>query len=180
MLPLIALVLFIAGLILLWQSGRRKKALGLPSGRITYADTSRWGPVEEPLFHRSLGLTGRPDYLVRQGEQYIPVEVKSSRISGSPYDSHIYQLAAYCLLVENAFGTRPAYGILHYPNRTFAIDFTPQLEDALLDLLEEMRSQDREAEIHRSHESAARCLRCGYRSTCEEALHHYHQNIFKL
>ena len=115
-------------------------------------------------------MAGKPDYLVQQGDQFIPVEVKSSRIGSAPYDAHIFQLAAYCLLVESTYQKRPAYGILHYPNRTFAIDYTIEMESALLDLLEEMRAQDRRKEIHRSHDSPARCSRCGYRSICDQAL----------
>ncbi len=167
---ILSIVLFIIALILLWQARRRQKEIGLPAGRVIYADTSRWGAVEEPLYNAQLGLAGKPDYLIQQGDQFIPVEVKSSRVGSAPYDAHIFQLAAYCLLVESTYQERPAYGILHYPNRTFAIDYTIELETALLDLLEEIRDQDRRKEIQRSHDSPARCNRCGYRSICEQAL----------
>jgi CRISPR-associated exonuclease Cas4 len=169
MLPL-SILLFIVALILLWQARRRQKEIGLPAGRVIYSDTRRWGAVEEPLYNNRLGLAGKPDYLVQQGDQIIPVEVKSSRIGSAPYDAHIFQLAAYCLLVESTYQKRPAYGILHYPNRTYAIDYTIELEAALLDLLEEMRGQDRRKEIQRSHDSPARCIRCGYHSICDQTL----------
>lgn len=174
--PLLVLVgvLFILALALLWQARRRTRQLGLPAGRVIYADTGDWRPPEEPLYDRTLALTGRPDYLVRVQGAVVPVEVKSTRVSQSPYDSHIFQLAAYCLLVERTFGQRPPYGILHYPNRTFAVDYTPELEQALLDLLEEMRADERALERHkevdRSHDSRARCRSCGFRSACDQAL----------
>ena len=66
-----------------------------------------------------LGLVGKPDYLVESAGQLIPVEVKSTRNSNAPYDAHIFQLAAYCLLVQRQLGKRPPYGILHYANRTY-------------------------------------------------------------
>ena len=169
MLPL-SILLLLSALVLLWVAARRRKAAGLPAGRIIYADTASWGPVEEPLYDSALGLTGRPDYIVQQGEQWIPVEVKSSRVTQAPYDAHIYQLAAYCLLVQRAYGQRPPYGILHYPNRTFAIDYTPELESTLLDLLEEMRAQEHRKDVSRSHEIAARCTGCGFRSICDQKL----------
>lgn len=169
--PYFILFLFIAGLALLWLATRKQKSAGLPAGRIIYTDTRGWGPVEEPLYDRSLALVGKPDYLVQQAGQIIPVEVKSSRVAEAPYDAHIFQLAAYCLLVERAYGKRPSHGLLHYTNRTFAIDYTPRLEAALLSLLDEMREADRRKELHRSHEAPARCRSCGYRSTCEQALH---------
>ena len=166
----IAVVCFLLGIALFWQSSRQRKASGLPGGRIIYADTSRWEPLQEALYDPRLGLAGKPDYLVKEGEQVIPVEVKSSRVAHSPYDSHIFQLAAYCLLVGQVYGVRPRNGILHYPTRTFKIDFTAQLERAALELLAEMRSQDTRKEVHRSHDSPSRCLACGYRSRCDQKL----------
>ncbi len=165
-----AFLLFIAGLALLWYSNRQRQATGLPGGRVIYSDTHKWGAVSEPLYDPELGLTGKPDYLVEQGGKIIPVEVKSSPALEGPYDSHIYQVAAYCRLVQRTHGKRPPYGILHYPNRTYAIDYTPALEAALTVILQEIRSQDRASEVDRSHDSAARCSGCGYRAICDQRL----------
>lgn len=167
---IIAAVLFITAVALLLITTRGQKSIGLPTGRVIYADTRTWGKVEQPLFDAELGLVGKPDYLVETGGQIIPVEVKSTHVSAAPYDAHIFQLAAYCLLVQRHFGKRPAYGILHYPNRTFAVDYTPQLESDLLVLLDEIHSHDKHKEAPRSHDSAARCSRCGYRSICDQRL----------
>lgn len=169
--PILALVLILVALILFWQAARQRKASGLPGGRIIYTDTRQWGAVEKPLYDPALNLTGKPDYLVMQSNgQIIPVEVKTGRSPAAPYDSHIYQLAVYCLLVDRSMGKRPAYGILHYPGRTFAIDYTQTLESSLLDTLAEMRQQDRRGEADRSHDQPARCVRCGYRSICDQCL----------
>jgi CRISPR-associated exonuclease Cas4 len=169
--PILALLLVLIALFLFWQAGRQRKASGLPGGRIIYADTRQWGAVEKPLYDPVLNLAGKPDYLVMQSNgQIIPVEVKTGRSPAAPFDSHIYQLAAYCLLVERSLGKRPAYGILHYPGRTFAIDYTQALESALLDTLAEMRQQERRSEVDRSHDQPARCARCGYRAICDQRL----------
>jgi CRISPR-associated exonuclease Cas4 len=166
----LALILFLLALYLLWHSWRQQKTLGLPAGRVIYTDTRAWGAVEQALYDAELGLTGKPDYLVEQANQVIPVEVKSGRVSSAPYDAHIFQLATYCLLVQRCMGKRPPYGILHYPNRTFAIDYTPELEKVLLNLLDEMRAQERRKEIQRSHDSKARCTSCGFRDICDQKL----------
>src|SRR5512139_2673486 len=147
----LALGLLLVAFLFFWISGRQRKAAGLPAGRVIYTDTRGWGKLEQPLFHQALGLTGKPDYLVQQKGQIIPVEVKSSRAPEAPYDSHIYQLASYCLLVQKAYGKRPPYGIIHYPNRDFAVDYTPALENALLEVLAEMRRDERRAEVNCSH-----------------------------
>jgi CRISPR-associated exonuclease Cas4 len=162
--------LFLLFLVLLWQSGRAQKATGLPGGRVIYTDTRAWGKVEKPLYDAALGLTGKPDYLVEQKGRTIPVEVKSGRAPAAPYDSHIYQLAAYCLLVEKTTGGRPPYGIIHYENRDFAVDYTHELESALLDILAEIRRDERKDDVPRSHESSARCAKCGFRNVCEQKL----------
>jgi CRISPR-associated exonuclease Cas4 len=166
----LAVLLFLLGLILLFQATRKRHATGLPGGQIIYTDTSKWDPVEKPLFDALIGLSGKPDYLVRQDNAIIPVEVKSSKIAETPYDSHIYQLAAYCRLVETAYKVRPAYGILHYPNRTFRIDYTADLENEMIDLLFDIRSQANRKDVRRSHDNSRRCVRCGYRSNCEQSL----------
>jgi CRISPR-associated exonuclease Cas4 len=166
----IALLLFLLALLFFWQSSRQRREAGLPGGRLIYTDTRGWGKLERPLYDSALGLTGKPDYLIRQKDEIIPVEVKSGRAPEVPYDSHIYQLAAYCLLVERTYGRRPAHGIIHYNDRDFAVDFTDELESSLLDLLAEMRRDEARPEVPRSHEQPARCARCGFRKACDQAL----------
>ena len=167
----LSLFLLLLALFLLWRSSRQQKDAGLPGGRVIYTDTRAWGaPLEQPLFSKELGLTGKPDYLVEQKGGIIPVEVKSGRAPESPYDSHIYQLAAYCLLVEKTYGKRPPYGIIHYPSRAFAVDYTPALESSLLDLLADIRRDETRAEVNCSHAEPARCRKCGFRNVCEQKL----------
>ncbi|MCL4529626.1 MAG: Dna2/Cas4 domain-containing protein [Chloroflexi bacterium] len=166
----LALFLIFLAILFFWQSNRQWRQAGLPGGRIIYTDTRAWGEVEKPFFYSEMGLTGKPDYLVEQNGRIIPVEVKSGRTPEVPYDSHIFQVAAYCLLVEKTFGKRPPYGIIHYSNRDFAVDYTPELESALLDQLAEMRRDEYRTDVARSHEDAVRCRRCGFRKVCDQKL----------
>ena len=166
--PIIALVLLFLAFIFFWQSNRQRQAAGLPGGRVIYTDARGWNKLEKPLFYAALELTGKPDYLVQQNGQIIPVEVKSGRAPDAPYDSHIYQLAAYCLLVEKTYAKRPPYGIIHYAGKDFAIDYTHELEQSLLELLTEMKRDEFRKDVPRSHEQAARCKRCGFREVCNQ------------
>ena len=166
----LALFLVVLAIIFLRQSNRQRREAGLPGGRVIYTDTRAWGDVEKPLFYKEMGLTGKPDYLVERNGKIIPVEVKSGRTPEVPYDSHIFQVAAYCLLVEKTYGKRPPYGIIHYSNRDFAVDYTPELESALLDQLAEMKRDEYRTDVPRSHEDAARCRRCGFRKVCDQSL----------
>jgi CRISPR-associated exonuclease Cas4 len=171
MLKLVLSIIFLVVAVFLFiLAYRQRRQAGIPSGRVILTDASQWGKVERPLYDPGLRLTGKPDYLVRQGSQVIPVEVKSGKAPQSPYDSHIYQLAAYCLLVEHEYGTRPTHGILHYSNRTFAIDFTSALEGSIQAIIREMQARTNRTHVDRSHQDGKRCLHCGYRSICDQAL----------
>jgi CRISPR-associated exonuclease Cas4 len=76
---------------------------GLPGRNILYADVGSSFPQSESLTSLRYGLIGKPDYLVRLTKGIAPIEVKSCRApaSGRPYEGHLFQLAAYCLLVED-------------------------------------------------------------------------------
>lgn len=169
MLCLSLFLLFLA-LLFFWQSNRQRSEAGLPGGRVIYTDTRGWNKLEKPLFYAALGLTGKPDYLVEQNGKIIPVEVKSGRAPEAPYDSHIYQLASYCLLVDKTYGKRPPYGIIHYEDKNFSVEYTHELEQSLLELIVEMKRDGMKREIARSHEQASRCKRCGFRSVCDQSL----------
>lgn len=164
------LLLFILAGIFLWYADRQRKSAGLPGGRVIYTDTRGWGTLDKPLYDTVLELTGKPDYLVQRENAIIPVEVKSGRAPEAPYDSHVFQLASYCLLVEKTYGRRPPYGIIHYENRDFAVNYTRELESALMELLAEMRQDDDRREVSRSHDQVSRCTRCGYRNVCDQSL----------
>lgn len=166
----IASVVLVIAILILISSANRRKSLGLPSGTIVYSDPGILGKVDKPLYDAELGLTGKPDYVVERRGRLIPVEVKSGWAPEKPYDSHIMQLASYCWLLERNFRKRPPYGILKYKNRTFAIRYTDELRQNVIDLVDEIRSQKEYGEPDRSHENPNRCERCGFRFDCDQRL----------
>lgn len=171
LLLVLAVILLAIGLSLRSRAEEVYQETGLPQGEIIYQDTLRTETeVLEPLFSRTFRLAGKPDYLIQEDGEIIPVEVKSGRTPARPYDSHVYQLAAYCLLVSDLYGRRPTHGIIRYPNRQFVVPYDEQLEDDLLHLMDAMRFDANSANVHRSHEHAARCTACSFRYTCDEAL----------
>jgi len=168
--PYLAFLLLLFAIILFWQSNRQRRRAGLPGGRVIYSDTRGWGEVEKPLYAPDIGLTGKPDYLVEKNGLLIPIEVKSGRAPNAPYDSHIYQLAAYCMLVDKVYKKRPPYGIIHYADRDFAVDYTQEMESALNELMLELQRDEYRTDVPRSHEKRDRCQRCGYRNICDDRL----------
>ncbi len=166
----LAALSFFLGLALLWLSRQSRARTGLPPGRVVAADVGGWQRLDHPLFSHRHRLTGRPDYLVADGMDLIPVEVKSAHAPRQPYPSHTLQLAAYCLLVKETAGRRPPYGLIRYADRSFQVPYTPELEATLLDTLDEMRADLAYGGTNRSHNDPRRCAACGYRTACPEAL----------
>ncbi|HHX43507.1 MAG TPA: CRISPR-associated protein Cas4 [Chloroflexi bacterium] len=167
---LLALVI-VAGLAyVLWARSRAmERRTGLPKGEVIYADTEGWEACR-PLFARHWRLAGKPDYLVRVGNDTIPVEVKPSRRAARPYEGDVLQLAAYCLLVEEVEGRPPPHGLLHYRDQAFRIPYDDPLHERLLAVMDEMRCALRSDDLPRSHDDPARCRSCGYQEVCGEAL----------
>jgi CRISPR-associated exonuclease Cas4 len=157
----------------LFASSQHKKT-GLPSGKVVYSDTrdtDSWSEQEDVLYSSSLQLSGRPDYLVEERDgSLIPVEVKSGSAPRRPHQGHVLQLAAYCLLVEEVYGIRPSHGIIQYRDNAFAVTYSEELEDDLLDLLADMREDMFEDDIGRSHDDGRRCVRCGVRQYCNQRI----------
>lgn len=161
-------VLVLAGV--LWWLGQRAQG-GLPPGEVIYADTGDWQAVTRPLYSAHHDLTGKPDYIVQHGRHLIPIEVKSATSpAAGPHAAHIYQLAAYAVLVEATYGQRPPYGLIHYADQTWRVPFTPELERDLLAVLAAMRAAATRADVPRSHQVAARCAHCGLNHACNQAL----------
>jgi CRISPR-associated exonuclease Cas4 len=148
---------------------RLRRSTGLPWVPVLYRDTGGRVP-EKPLISRKLGLVGKPDYLLDIRGAIIPVEVKPGRRAARPYESDLMQLAAYCVLVEETTGVAPPYGMLRYAEQTFRLDYTDQVRDEVLALLDEMRVDLDEPDADRSHDDERRCAGCGFFEQCDQAL----------
>ena len=168
----LVLLLFALAVALLLLSLRERKKSRLPEAEVIYADTDLWQRVPQTLVDHQLGLVGKPDYVMktRQGS-LIPVEVKTGHTPEIPYDSHRLQSMAYGLLIQSNYAQTPEYGLLHYSEKDFRVDFTPELKEQLYETLEEIRQIERVNEAPaRSHNSSARCRSCGYRGSCDQKI----------
>ena len=178
-------LLIVAALAARFAASAESKRAGLPAGDVLYSDTGfavgRVAPVtidaegvkqERPLVSKSFNLVGRPDYLIKTAAGVVPVEAKSTRIpaGGRPYDSHLMQLAAYCLLVEDVLGERVPYGVVRYRDGEVRVEYTDELRAAVIALVAEVREATGAEEVHRSHEDPRRCAGCSVREACAESL----------
>jgi len=165
---ILALIVILAGVLILILTRRQRIKLSLPDGEVVYEDTS-----EKPgqlLYSQRLKVMGKPDLLLQHGNLIIPVEVKTGKTPRQPYQTHIMQLITYCHLVEENYHVRPTYGIIRYPQQEFTIQYTQALEQELRRIVGEMRVKKGWHDIHRNHNLRSKCVACGFREGCSERL----------
>ncbi len=166
----IAIGLVLVAVIVFVLAQRLRRQSGLPTGRVIYSDAGAWQRNEQSMFSKRHGIVGKPDYLVQDGDEIVPVELKSGKGPQQPREGHILQLATYCLLTEETFGTRPHHGIIQYADRRFVVDYTPALEAELLRVIGAMRHDLAAGDARRSHRDRARCASCGVQAQCDERM----------
>jgi len=172
LLIIVALVILGLGLGLARRAGREEKAAGLGRVRVVYSDTGGWEELATPLYAERYGLVGKPDYIVRSREGLAAVEVKPLRRANQPYESDLLQMAAYCLLLEEAWNERPTYGLLRYADKTFRVEWSEELRAELLATLEDMRElMEQPAALGETmpttqHDMTVRCQACGFHHIC--------------
>ncbi len=135
-------------------------------GRIEYIDMDR----SKVFRSEKYGLSGRPDYIIKLKNQIIPVEEKKGRTPRGPLFSHILQVAAYCLLIEETEGEAPSHGLLKYPEHEHDIEYNEDLKKVLLEKLQEMREVMDKGDAHRNHNRPGKCMNCSRREVCPERL----------
>jgi CRISPR-associated exonuclease Cas4 len=143
---------------------------GLAAGaRVLSTDT---GPdAGTMLTDPSLGVRGRPDYLVREPDGLVPIEIKPMRGATMLYASDRVQIGAYMLLVRATYpGTFAGYGRVRYREASFVVPLTPDLEALCASTAASVRAARRAANVHRTHDLAVKCRSCAVRPACSEAL----------
>jgi len=142
---------------------------GIGARSLGFVDDERGKP--KLFVSERYGLRGRPDYVLVEGDRHIPVEVKTGRTPRGPLFSHILQIAAYCLLLEDNYGAAPPHGILRYGGASHEIAYNGELKSLLLGKLKEMGAALRDGGgVHRNHNRPGKCFGCSRREGCPERL----------
>jgi len=136
-------------------------------GKIEYVDIDH----SELLVSEKYGISGRPDYVLMAEGAVIPVEEKTGRIPRGPLFSHILQVGAYCLLLEEKTGKNVPYGILKYGTDQHIIEFDEMLRKTLMQKVIEMKNiVDGIQPAHRNHNRPSKCTGCSRHDICPERL----------
>ena len=177
----VAIAAAVAGLACLAALWWLRRTTGLPtspSGATPEVVASDTGAAASVLLRDpTLGLRGRPDYLIEErapgGDTVlVPIEVKPSRRSARLYETDEVQLGAYLLLVRATYGADRAasYGYVRYAARTFRVELNAALEARVQAIVAAVRGGRSAAVVHRSHDVPARCRNCPVREACDERL----------
>lgn len=155
---LVAVVLGLLGLVVVVLAWLGRKTRGLGSGETVALD-------DVTLYSERYGLVGRPDRIVRQGENLIPEEWKSAkRVS----HGHRLQLATYFILIEENHGKRPPHGFVVLGDGSrVRVENTDELCSEAVEIAERIREhRARMAEEIPVEQPAWKCQKCGQRSNC--------------
>jgi CRISPR-associated exonuclease Cas4 len=143
-------------------SRKKKKEFRIPKGKIIYTDLNK--PVHS-LFSKRLQITGKPDFIIKEKNYFIPVEIKSG-VHDKPLNNHVYQLASYCHLVEENEGGLVPYGRLIYEDSDFVIPFNPKTRFELESILTNMRKLLRQKIVQPNHNEPKKCYCCSMKKYC--------------
>ena len=125
------------------------------------------------LKSRKYNLAGRPDYMIKENDLRIPVEVKTGRRPKAPFFSHVLQIGAYCLLSEETFQSSPSHGQIRYGFESVPhkVEWEPKLKTLVLEKIEEMNDiLEGRTKAHRNHKRVGKCNSCSRRKGCPERL----------
>ncbi len=143
-----------------------------PDDRVSYTDNVPTG--SNLLFYDELGIDGRPDYILEKDGKQIPVEVKTGRIPQGPYFSHILQITAYCMMVEDVYGKKPPHGVIRYldgeTEKEYEVEFDQKTKDLVTEKVLEMRKHLIFENVHRNHNRPGKCRTCSRRKECPEKI----------
>lgn len=149
------------------EVNRLKNKHKIQQGRIIYSDLNK---PAKPFFSKKYRISGKPDYIIQKKDKYIPVELKTGDYN-SPRKNHVFQLAAYCHLLEENYEAFVPYGILVYNNQTqYKIPFNPKIRFELENTVKKMRYLLKTNKITRNHNDLYRCKGCSMRKYCNNKI----------
>ena len=139
---------------------------------VEYVDTLHAKGADLPgmLVSAKHGLQGRPDIILLKDGEHIPVEIKTGRTPRGALFSHVLQLSAYLLLVEELYGKPPPYGFIRYSEREDKVEWTQETRMLVIFKMQEMRERLKAGGVHRNHNRPGKCQNCSRREACPEKL----------
>ena len=143
----------------LWRRAAERRL-----GELVAVDAGRPATLRSERYR----LVGRPDLLRRRPDgRWVPIELKHRPAPRrGPFPSHLVQLAAYCLLIEDLTGRAPPFGVLRYVDGEVTVPFDAALRGKVLSVLAAVRGPY----DGRADPSPAKCHGCPWSASCDASL----------
>ena len=168
LLLVLSVVLLVASRKESMSAKKARKEYGIPHGKVIYTDLDR---PARALFSRKFLIAGKPDYIVKdEQDQCFDTCRGEERKRKKPDWGHVLQLAAYCLLIEEAYSIRVPYGLLVYADgKQHLIKFDDSLRSEVISKADEMRRCLKKGGVAKRRRFEGRCLSCSVRGNCTQA-----------
>lgn len=166
---LIVCTVIVIDAISLFARGKRKET-GTDLKSVTVSiEGNKTIPVRNYISHIQ-GLAGRPDALIIEDGNFIPVERKP--LAKKIRDRHVAQVLVYMRLVEEFEGKKPPYGylILGPTCRRFKIMNSDNRQAWLQKMLDEMRAILEQNAAVRPAPQLQKCRKCPVRNSCSHKI----------
>jgi CRISPR-associated exonuclease Cas4 len=171
---LMAATAMVLAILLFWLSARSRRKTGIPAGEVFYQDLVGQPFPAVALRSAKLGISGKPDCLIRTADGIVPVELKKSKrppARGEVYPNHMIQNLAYGALVEDQMKERVPYGLVVYAGEQVRrVEFTESNRKWLMQTISAVQAARLQQEAKRNHNQRGRCSGCGVRDLCDHAL----------
>jgi CRISPR-associated exonuclease Cas4 len=171
---LMAVTAMVLALLFFRLSARSRKSTGIPAGEVFYQDLVGQPFAARNLRSLELGISGKPDCLIRTADGIVPVELKTSKrppARGEVYPNHMIQNLAYCALVEEQLRGPVPYGLVIYAGQQVRrVEFTDSNRRWLTDMIAAVQAARLRKQADRNHNQRGRCSGCGVRDKCDQAL----------
>ncbi|MGQ9469554.1 MAG: CRISPR-associated protein Cas4 [Nitrososphaerales archaeon] len=144
---------------------RRTTLFGLKSIKPTQKWTALYIRSEKLKLHGSL------DMLIKNNDEFIPVEFKNTKAPKKPQKGHIYQVVAYSLLIEENFHTIVKRVAIYYSkeDKILIIPLTEEMRNHVLWTLERILKIIRTEKLPETLPPESKCKSCGYLWVCKRA-----------
>ncbi len=117
------------------------------------------------LKSEKFGIYGVVDRIVKTENGYIVIEFKNTEYNKKVVKSHLYQVAAYALMVEENFG-RVKEVVIRYRKREVIFPFTIGIKNYVKSIIKKIREICEEGLVI-EYKDKRRCKSCGFLRVCK-------------
>ena len=122
------------------------------------------------VYSDTLGLVGILDQLSREGESWVPLELKKGKMGH--HQSDRVQLCAQAMCLEEMGYPTILYGYVYYHSsrRKIRVEFDPGLRQEVLTAIQHMRILNDQAQMPPITENVQKCRGCSVHDMCQPEL----------